>query len=103
MRNNVGILFPVASLPGPHGIGDFGDQCQAFIKWLSKNHYRYWQILPLNPLGPGDSPYMSTCSEAIDIRYISLELLKKEGLLENDPSYRPRAKSIKYLHDALPI
>ena len=96
MRKNIGVLFPVASLPGNHGIGDFGDSCYTFIKWLSKHHYRYWQILPLNPLGPGNSPYMSTCSEAIDVRYISLDYLKDEGLLDEVPTYRKNATFIRF-------
>ena len=66
MKDNVGVLMPIASLPANHGIGDFGKNAYTFIKWLKKHHYKYWQILPLNPLGPGSSPYMSTCSEAID-------------------------------------
>lgn len=85
MRNNLGILLPVASLPRHHGIGDFGEPSIRFIDWLSENHYAYWQILPLNPLGPGYSPYMSTCSNAFDYRYISLDLLVKEGFDELTP------------------
>ncbi len=96
MKKNVGVLFPVASLPSNHGIGDFGDSCYTFIKWLKKHHYSYWQILPLNPLGPGNSPYMSTCSEAIDVRYISLDYLKKEGLLDEVPDYRKTSTFIRF-------
>ena len=96
MRNNLGVLLPVSSLPGPHGIGDFGKDSYFFIDWLSKNHYRYWQILPLNPLGPGESPYMSTCSTAIDFRYISLDFLVEEGLLDSVPTYRATSKEVNY-------
>ena len=56
MKENVGVLMPIASLPANHGIGDFGKNSYEFIKWLKKHHYKYWQILPLNPLGPGNSP-----------------------------------------------
>ena len=62
MKDNVGVLLPVASLPGNHGIGDFGPNAYAFVRWLKKSNYKYWQVLPLNPIGPGNSPYMSTCS-----------------------------------------
>ena len=96
MRTNVGLLLPVASLPGNHGIGDFGPDAYKWINWLSKHHYRYWQILPLNPLGFGDSPYMSTYSKAIDFRYISLDLLVEEGLLEDVPTYRKNSPYINY-------
>ena len=81
MEKKLGILLSVSSLPGNHGIGDFGESCFKFIDWLSENHYDYWQVLPLNPLGPGYSPYMSTCSNALEYRYISLDLLTKMKLL----------------------
>ena len=97
MRDNLGILLPVASLPGRHGIGDFGVSSFNFIKWLDKNNYRYWQVLPLNPVGPGNSPYMSTCSYALETRYISLDKLVKEGLLTRVPNYKPYVDRIDYM------
>ena len=96
MRNNLGILLPVASLPGRHGIGDFGESSIRFIDWLSENHYAYWQILPLNPLGPGYSPYMSTCSNAFDYRYISLDELVKEGLIKKVKPFKEDASEVDY-------
>ena len=96
MRNNLGILLPVASLPGRHGIGDFGEPSIRFIDWLSESHYAYWQILPLNPLGPGYSPYMSACSYAFDYRYISLDLLVKEGLLKEVKPFNENASEVDY-------
>ena len=96
MRQNVGILLPVASLPSEYGIGDFGPNAYRFIDWLSKHHYRYWQVLPLNPLGFGNSPYMSTCSIALDYRYISLEVLEKQGLISGVPHYRENSPYVNY-------
>lgn len=91
-----GVLLAVSSLPGSHGIGDFGKYAYKFISWLKKHNYSYWQILPLNPLGPGHSPYMSICSEAIDPRYISLDELTKEGLLKKVRKYRYVSKKVKF-------
>ncbi|MBO4286278.1 MAG: 4-alpha-glucanotransferase, partial [Bacilli bacterium] len=96
MRQNVGILLPVASLPSEFGIGDFGPNAYRFIDWLSKHHFRYWQVLPLNPLGYGNSPYMSTCSIALDYRYISLEMLEKQGLISDVPHYRENSPYVNY-------
>ena len=87
MEKKLGILLSVSSLPGNHGIGDFGESCFKFIDWLKENKYVYWQALPINPFGPGYSPYMSTCSNAIEYRYISLDLLTKQGLLEKVPAH----------------
>ena len=96
MKENVGVLMPISSLPGNHGIGDLGKNSYEFIKWLKKHHYQYWQILPLNPLGPGNSPYMSTCSEAIDIRFISLDMLVSEGLLKSVPNFQKNSTFVKF-------
>ncbi len=96
MKKNLGILLAVSSLPGNHGIGDFGDSSFKFIDWLSKNGYEYWQTLPLNPLGPGYSPYMSTCSNALEYRYISLDELTKMGLLPKVPHFLDDCIKVDY-------
>ena len=95
-KENVGVLLPVFSLPGNHGIGDFSNHAYQFIKWLKKNGFRYWQILPLNPVGPGDSPYVTICSEAIDVRFISLDELVEQGLLDKVPNFQANSISINY-------
>ena len=96
MKDNLGVLMPVASLPGRHGIGDFSKSSKKFIDWLKKEHYAYWQILPLNPVGPGNSPYMSACSKAIDYRYIDLDELVKKGLIDKVPSFLAKATEVRY-------
>ena len=96
IKKNVGILFPVASLPGDHGIGDFSNYAYQFIDWLKEHHYRYWQVLPLNPVGPGNSPYVTVCSEAIDIRFICLTDLVDMGLLKKAPLHHQSASKIDY-------
>ena len=96
MKDNLGVLLPVSSLPSRHGVGDFGRSSLRFIRWLSNNGFKYWQVLPLNPIGPGNSPYMSTCSMALEERYISLDELVREGLLDNVPLFNPKAKKIDY-------
>lgn len=84
MNKNKGVLLAVSSLTGNYGIGDF-TYAKDFICWLKSNNYKYWQILPLNPLGEGNSPYMSICSEAIEERYISLEQLFDQKLINKLP------------------
>ncbi len=98
MKDNLGILLPIASLPGNHGVGDFGPCCYKFISWLKDNNYKYWQVLPLNPIGPGNSPYMSTCSEAIEERYIYLNDLYNLGYLDKQDikNYRKSTDRIDY-------
>jgi len=78
-----GILLPVISLPGPHGIGDLGSTAFSFIDFLSRAGQKYWQILPVGPTRPafGNSPYMSFSALGGDPLLISPELLIKENLL----------------------
>lgn len=76
-----GVLMPVASLPSRDGVGGFGIEAYHFIDFLSEAGVKIWQILPLNPLGYGNSPYQPFSSFAGDEIYIDLELLEKEGYL----------------------
>ncbi len=80
-----GILMPVASLPSRFGIGSFGKEAYDFVDMLERTGVRIWQILPLNPLGFGNSPYQPLSSFAGDEIYIDLDLLYKEGLLPEKP------------------
>lgn len=85
-ERQAGILLPIASLPSQYGIGDFGKEAKEFVDLLSQSHFRLWQILPLNPLGYGHSPYQPFSSFALDELYVSLEGLKEKGLIENLPA-----------------
>lgn len=91
-----GILMPVASLPSLHGVGDFGEESYRFIDIMKRAGWNLWQILPLNPLGYGNSPYQPYSSMAGDEIYISLSDLCKEGLLDTVPSFLQNAKKIDY-------
>ena len=78
-----GILMHITSLPGPHGVGTMGAQAFAFVDFLKAAGQKLWQILPLNPTGYGDSPYQSCSTFAGNHYLIDLDLLVKDGLLEN--------------------
>jgi len=52
-----GVLMAVAALPGPDGIGDFGQVGYEWVDKLAAAGVGIWQILPLNALGYGSSPY----------------------------------------------
>jgi 4-alpha-glucanotransferase len=85
-KRQAGVLMPVASLPGPYGIGDFGPTSRQFVDQLAAAGVKVWQILPLNPLGYGNSPYQPYSSYAGDILYISPEILYQQNLLEQCPA-----------------
>ena len=80
-RRRAGTLLHVSSLPAPHGVGDLGPTAHAFADWCAAAGQTIWQMLPVGPVGPGDSPYASTSSFAGEPLYISLELLADDGLL----------------------
>ena len=76
-----GVLLHPTSLPGPHGGGDFGPAAFAFADWLAEAGQRLWQWLPLNPVGPGDSPYQSVSAFAGSPLLVALEPLVERGWL----------------------
>lgn len=76
-----GVLMHITSLPGPYGIGTLGRAAYEFVDFLHRAGQRYWQILPLNPTGYGNSPYHSASSHAGNPYLIDLDFLAQEGLL----------------------
>ncbi len=84
MQRQSGILMPVFSLPNNYGVGDFGRCCYNFIDYLKRANQSVWQILPLAQTGFGNSPYSSIASASISPYYISIELLKEQGLLTEE-------------------
>lgn len=81
--------MPVASLPSPYLVGDFGEAAYRFADMIKEAGFKIWQVLPLNPLGYGNSPYQCYSSKALDECYISLELLYREKLIAALPEKCP--------------
>lgn len=77
-----GILLHPTCLPGPHGIGDLGEQAYAFVDFLEQARMTRWQVLPLGPTGYGDSPYAAFSSFAGNPLLISLDRLAGQKLLD---------------------
>jgi 4-alpha-glucanotransferase len=79
-----GILVHPTSLPSRFGVGDFGPETIRFIDQLAAAGQTVWQVLPLGPVGWGNSPYQSYSAFAGEVLFISPELLVKEGTLDAD-------------------
>lgn len=77
-----GILLHPTSLPARGGIGDFGPAAYQFVDFLASGHQGLWQVLPLGPLGYGNSPYSSTSAFAGNPLLISLERLADHGWID---------------------
>lgn len=90
-----GILLHPTSLPGPFGSGDLGATSYHFIEWLVVAGQKLWQMLPLGPVGMGDSPYMCLSAFAGEPMLIDLQELVDRGWLtkneiENVPQFNQR-------------
>src|ERR1700680_2531509 len=70
-----GILLHPTSLPSRGGIGDFGPAAYQFVDFLASARQGIWQVLPLSPLGFGNSPYSATSAFAGNPLLISPERL----------------------------
>ena len=83
------MLLHVSSLPGT---GDLGSEAYRFVDFLVEAGQRIWQVLPVGPIGPFDSPYMARSAFAGDPLLVSLEPLAARGWLdERDARAAPQA------------
>jgi 4-alpha-glucanotransferase len=91
-KRSAGILLHPTSLPSPGGIGDLGPAAYEFVDFLAAARQGLWQILPLNPLGHGNSPYSSTSAFAGNVLLISLERLAERGLIAQEHIVAPDSR-----------
>ncbi len=83
MRSS-GIIMHISSLPGKYGIGTLGEEALRFVDFLVESGQSYWQVLPLNQTSYGDSPYQSCSAFSGNPYFIDLDMLKDEGLLDEE-------------------
>ena len=103
-----GILLHPTSLPSRGGIGNFGPSAYAFADFLASARQSVWQVLPLGPLGLGNSPYSSTSAFAGNPLLISLERLADRGWIDRSQLdiLPTRTESVDYasvFHQKLPL
>ncbi|MBK9345182.1 MAG: 4-alpha-glucanotransferase [Burkholderiales bacterium] len=79
-----GVLLHITSLPGAHGSGDLGANAYHFVDWLVAAGQRLWQILPLSPVGPGNSPYTSPSTFAGNPLLVDFDDLVRNGWLRSE-------------------
>ena len=84
MKRSSGILMHITSLSSPYGIGSMGKSAFDFIDFLKKAGQTYWQILPINPPGYGDSPYQAFSTFAGNPYLIDLDQLVQNGWLKQE-------------------
>ncbi|HZD32638.1 MAG TPA: 4-alpha-glucanotransferase, partial [Candidatus Angelobacter sp.] len=81
-QRSCGILMHPTSLPASGGIGDLGPAAYEFVDWLASARQSLWQVLPLGPVGYGNSPYSCTSAFAGNVLLVSLERLAERGYLD---------------------
>jgi len=90
-KRRAGVLLHLTSLSGPHGIGDLGPASDRFASWCQASGLSLWQMLPIGPVGLGESPYSATSSFAAEPMLVSLERLAQDGLLPKSRLKAPRS------------
>ncbi len=96
-RRGAGVLLHVTSLPGPHGNGDLGPEARRFTEFLAAAGQRWWQMLPANPVGHGNSPYSGASAFGGNPLLISLDDLVRDGLLRaEDIAFRMNGRRCDY-------
>ena len=72
-----GVLMHATSLPG----GDLGPSAHEMVDFLAAAGQSWWQMLPINPPGLGNSPYSAQSAFAGSPALISADRLVDDGLL----------------------
>ena len=80
-QRRAGVLLHPTSLPGPWESGVLGSDAYRFLGWLRDGGFRWWQMLPVGPVGNSLSPYQLTSASAGNPRLIDPDDLRVAGWL----------------------
>ena len=89
MPRAAGILLHPTSLPGPHGVGDLGAAAYRFVETLEAARQTIWQMMPLGPVGLGNSPYAASSAFAGFPLLIALDQVMGRGWLDQSDLEAP--------------
>ena len=81
-KRSSGVLLPMFSLPSKYGIGTMGKAAYKFIDFLAKCGQSWWQMLPVESTGYGNSPYYCLDAFESNTLFIDLDMLAEEGLIK---------------------
>ena len=92
MERSSGVLLHISSLPGEGGIGCMGKDAHLFVDFLAQTKQKIWQILPLGPVGYGNSPYQCYSAFAGNPMFIDLEQLVADRFIPKSAIVSPGFK-----------
>jgi 4-alpha-glucanotransferase len=95
MERSSGVLLHISSLPGEGGIGCMGKDAFQFVDFLAQTKQKIWQILPLGPVGYGNSPYQCYSAFAGNPMFIDLEQLVADRFISKKSLVYPEFKDKK--------
>ena len=72
----------ITSLPSKYGIGTLGGAAFDIGDFLVESGLRAWQVLPVSPIGSGNSPYKPFSSHAGNALLIDLEELCELSVID---------------------
>ena len=78
-----GVLLPIFSLPGKYGIGTLGHNAYKFIDFLSECGFSYREVLPVEDIGNGNSPFDIPSAFSLNYLFIDFDLLVEDGILNS--------------------
>jgi 4-alpha-glucanotransferase len=84
-----GILLHPSSLSNRFPIGDLGPAANAFVDFMAASGQRWWQMLPIGPVGGENSPYQSPSAFAGNPLLLSPDRLVEQGFLRSQDIGNP--------------
>jgi 4-alpha-glucanotransferase len=84
MERSSGVLLHISSLPGEGGIGSMGKDAYRFVDFLAQTKQKIWQILPLGPVGYGNSPYQCYSAFAGNPMFIDIQQLADDRFISKN-------------------
>lgn len=92
-RRAAGVLLHLSSVAEGPFCGDLGDGAYQTLEFLANAGQRLWQMLPVNPVGDGDSPYSTISCRAGEPLFVDLKALMQAGWLRKNELAAPRSQA----------
>ena len=94
-KRKAGVIAPIFSIPG----GKLGKPAKDFVDWMSACGITLWQVLPIHPVGMGDSPYLSPDVFKFNESFINRSEVRRGRAASSDDLFLAQWKELReYAH-----